>query len=108
MTTNALTQTQTLAEVESVLRGLLPPGWTLAVERRPVGQCGWRPDVMLSIASSAGERVVFVGEAKPNGDARQISDALDHLRSHLDAVSDTRPMFIAPWLSARARQALAD
>jgi len=63
MTTNALTQTQTLAEVESVLR---------------------------------------------NGDARQISDALDHLRSHLDAVSDTRPMFIAPWLSARARQALAD
>ena len=54
-------RSQMLAEVESVLRKLVPPGWTVSVDREPIVESGWRPDVVVSVVSPTDERVAFVG-----------------------------------------------
>jgi hypothetical protein len=101
------TQSQLLAEVESVLWELAPPGWTVAVDREPTVESGWRPDIIVSVVSPDEDRVVFVGAVKRDGDVRQITDALRQLESSAAAIGGMRPMVIAPWLGPRAREVLA-
>jgi hypothetical protein len=61
---------------------------------------------VVSVVSPDEERVVFVGAVKREGDVRQITDALRLLGSSV-AIGGMRPMVIAPWLGARARDVLA-
>jgi hypothetical protein len=107
MNTDAPTQSQTLADVESVLGELVPPGWTLVVEREPPVGSGWRPDVVASVVSPDGQRMAFVGAVKRSGDVPQITDALRQLGSYIDAIGGMKPLLIAPWLSVQARETLA-
>lgn len=107
MSAQTPTRSRVLVEVESFLRELAPPGWTVVVDRNPTVESGWRPEVVVSVVSPDEDRVVFAGAIKREGDARQITDALRKLESRVAATEGMRPMVIVPWLGPRAREVLA-
>ena len=102
------TEAQIAADVESVLRDLLPPEWRLDLEREPRLEAGVRPDFVAKLTSPNGDQVVYVGEAKREGTGRQLRTTLDQLRASVAAVARARPLFIAPWISQRTRDQLAE
>lgn len=91
-----------------VLRRTLPGGWDLEIEREPLLADGYRPEVAIEITSPDGEKVTFVGEVKRSGTGAAARAAIDQLQEYSKVLPDARPLFIAPWLSARSRDLLAD
>lgn len=100
------TEAQITADVESVLRELVPGGWGLEVDRKPVLDDGLRPDLVVTVTAPAGERAVFVGEIKRDAAGPQLLRAFDQLRSYTARLPGSLPMFVAPWISERSRERL--
>lgn len=103
MSARAPTDAQIAAEVEAVLRALLPPGWALGLEREPQLESGSRPDFVATVTAPGGERVVYVGEAKRESTGAELRTALDQLRSYVSVLAGSRPLFVAPWISEQTR-----
>lgn len=104
-----LPSAQRLAEgAGAVLRRLLPAGWDLEIVREPLLGDGYRPDIMIEIISPDREQVTFVGEVKRRGTGAAARGAIDQLRKHSRVLPEVRPLFVAPWLSARSRDLLAE
>lgn len=101
------TETQIAADVEPVLRDLLPPNWTLDLEREPVLTRGQGPDLVVTVTAPDGERAVYVAEVKREGAGPQLRTALDQLRKYTTSLPGSRPLFIAPWVSPSSQQRLA-
>lgn len=106
MASQAPTEAQITADVEAVLRALMPPGWELGLERAPRLESGDAPDLVVTLTAPSGERAVFVGETKREGSGSQLRTALDQLQGYVSALADARPLFIAPWISEQARDRL--
>ena len=106
MATRAPTEAQITADVEAVLRSLLPPGWVLGLEREPRLESGDAPDLVATLTAPSGERVVYVGETKREGTGSQLRTALHQLQSYVSALAGARPLFIAPWISEQTRHRL--
>lgn len=100
-------EAQIAADVERILRELLPTGWKLDVEREPRLKSGAVADLLATMTAPSGERVLFVGEAKREGAGPQLRTALEQLRRFVGEMPEARPLFIAPWISERSRQLLA-
>lgn len=106
MATRAPTEAQIAADVEAVLRALVPPGWDLGLEREPRSATGGGPDLVATLTAPNGERVVYVGEAKREGTGAQMRTGLDQLERFVSAMPGARPLFIAPWISGHSRNRL--
>jgi hypothetical protein len=107
MTPKAPTEAQIAADVESVLRALLPPSWSLELEGGPALAGGRRPDLLVTMTSPDGERVAYVAEIKREGSGSQLRTALDQLRGYVAEAPGSRPLFIAPWMSEISQERLA-
>lgn len=106
MATRAPTEAQIAADVEAVLRALLPPGWEIGLERKPRLKFGAAPDLVATLTAPSGERVVYVGEAKRESTGSELRTALDQLQKYVSALAGARPLFIAPWISEQTRDRL--
>lgn len=106
MATPAPTEAQIAADVEAVVRALLPPGWEIGLERKPRLKSGAAADLVATLTAPNGESVVYVGEAKRESTGSGLRTALAQLQSYVSALPGARPLFIAPWISERTRDRL--
>lgn len=98
-----ISKTELISSLEDQLRRRLPPSWTLAVKREPKTHRG-RPDALLRLRSPDGRETQLIVEAKANVEPRNVINMVMQLR-RWPAV---KPLVVAPFLSARAREELAD
>lgn len=106
MATPTPTKAQLAADVEAVLRAVLPRGWTLDLEREARLEGGAVPDFVARLSAPSGERVLYVGQATRESTGPQLRTALDRLGTYVSALPGARPLFVAPWIGAQTRERL--
>lgn len=99
---SAPSRAQLVVAAEATMREVLPPGWTLQVERGDRG-----PDLLLTMTTQEGQSVRFVAEVKREASGQQLLTGLEDLRRHVADAPGSRPLFIAPWIGERSRVRLA-
>jgi hypothetical protein len=102
----APSEARIITDIEAILGSVLPPGWVLDVERGPRTSLAERPDLIATVTSPNGDRVVYVGEVKRDSSGRQMRNAIERLRSHTARLPGSRPLFLAPWVGERSRELL--
>lgn len=93
-----------------VLRGQLPPSWSVALESQPAqpGE-GWRPDAIVNIEAPGSRRPArLIVEYKPNVTPRAATDAARRLGSYLNQDPEAAGLVVAPWGSQRTREVLRE
>ncbi len=93
-----------------VLRGQLPPSWSVALESQSarVGE-EWQPDAIINIKAPGSHRPAqLVVEYKPNVTPRAATDAARRLGSYLNQDPEAAGLVVAPWGSQRTREVLRE
>jgi hypothetical protein len=105
--------TELLHALEQELRSTLPPGWGLKVSREPAGRGGWGADLVLELRAPDRATGRIIVEAKSNIEPRDVQAVLRQLARYGQASGMAREpdqgrLVVAPYLSPRARELLAD
>jgi hypothetical protein len=99
------TERRQAADAIAALRRLLPPGWELDAA---TGTGRDRPDMAVNVTAPDGGRVTFLVEIKRSGAGSVAQEAVEQLRTYAEQVPGARTLFVAPWLSQRSRELLAE
>jgi hypothetical protein len=91
-----------LDSVRAQLESRLPAGWRTRINQRP--RRGREADALITIRAPDGTESVLAVEAKRSVEAKDVPFLLDRLLSYTAA----RPFVIAPFISPRTREQLAD
>ena len=97
----AISETQLIASLEDQLRRRLPSTWIVEVDRKPK-IAPVRPDAIVRLRGPDDREATLVVEAKSHLEPRAVSNAIEQLRRW----PDSRPLVVAPFLSARTREEL--
>lgn len=105
VTPHAPTERRQATDAIATLRRLLPPRWELDAAT-DTGRN--RPDMVVKVTAPDGDRVTFIVEVKRSGGGSVAQDAIRQLRTYAETMPGARALFIAPWLSQRSRELLAE
>ncbi|MCP5025000.1 MAG: hypothetical protein GY929_01835 [Actinomycetia bacterium] len=102
------TETRICRDVERVLARSIPPGWSL--KAKPDAPAGTkRIDLLIEVASSAGETARFAVEVKRSLEPRSVPMAAEQISTlTASAMPDAIPVVAAGYLSPRTRELLDD
>ncbi len=103
------TEMQVAREVERLLAERIPSGWSLQARQTKALAGGYRMDLLVEIASPAGESTVLAVEIKRTLEPRDILQAVEQISALTAAVSPGAvPVVAAAYLSPRARALLRE
>lgn len=104
MRNRIISETDLVGSLEDELRSRLPSSWTIASERQPRSKAD-RPDALVCVRNPEGVESLLVVEAKSALEPRGVPAVLEQIRRF--AVVG-QPFVVAPFLSSRAREELAE
>jgi hypothetical protein len=104
MRNRPFSETELMGSLEDQLRSRLPSSWMIASERQPRQKAG-RPDALVRVRSPEGVESLLVVEAKSAVEPRSVPSVLEQIRRF---AADGKPFVVAPFLSLRAREELAE
>ena len=103
------TETQVARQIDRLLAERIPSGWSLQTRQTEALAGGYRVDLLVEIASPAGESTVLAVEIKRTLEPRDVLQAVEQLSMLTAAVlPGAVPLVAAAYLSPRARVLLRD